>query len=228
MRPAVKNPKPSAVMVAGAYAGALLLLVAALGGTVFLDQPLASFFDEPQYERWYLGFVSTLGGLVWWSGAVVCLVTAWVVRASDRTILGFWLASAALTAVLALDDLFLLHESLIRRRLHSPEWFTFLVYALAAVAIAVVYRRQMRTMPRRLLLVGMGFALVSVSFDQLNPRNQADWMVLVEEGTKLFAIMSWTMFFVLSSGSYLERRDETAKASPDPAPHGSSSRAHGA
>jgi hypothetical protein len=223
MKRAVNNVKSSVVLVACAYAGALLVLCAAVAGKVLLDQPLAAFFDEPQWERWYAGFVSTLGGLVWWSGTIVCLVTAWVVRARDRNIFGFWLASAALTAVLALDDLFLLHESLFRRRLHAPEWFTFLVYGLTAGAIAVVYRLRLRTMPWRLLLVGTGFGAVSVAVDQLNPRNQADWTVLLEEGTKLFAITSWTLFLVLSSGRYLMNCDEAAKAASDPAPRGASS-----
>jgi hypothetical protein len=179
------------------------VLCAAVAGTHVLDQPLADFFDEPQRERWYAGFVSTIGGLVWWSGAIVCLVTARVVRDRDRNIFGFWLASGALTGLLALDDLFLLHESPIRRRLHSPEWFTFLLYGLAAAAIAVIYRRRLRTMPWGLLLFGIGLGVLSVAIDQAYPHNEVEWRLLVEDGSKLFAITSWTLFFVLASSPYL-------------------------
>jgi hypothetical protein len=203
-----KGIKAGVAMIVATYAGATLVLCAALFGSAVLDEPLVAFVDEPQQYGWHTGFVSTMGGMVWWSGVTVCFLTAWIVWDRKGQSFRFWLVAGALTAVLAVDDLFLLHEGPLRTNLHVPEWVTFSLYALAAGAIALVYRRDLRAMPWLMLVLALGFGAVSVALDQAYPGSDLGWEVLLEEGTKFFAITSWTLFFVLSSRSFLTRGGE--------------------
>ena len=124
---------------------------------------LSSLTQDPTGEtglRWQAGLLYKIGLLVWGAVVASCLVGATVWRrlgGADR-LPGFLLASAALTLVFAVDDMFQLRVE-IYDHLGLPELVVFGLYALVLCAMAVAFwRTVLRT--EYLVLVAAGMLLV--------------------------------------------------------------------
>ena len=179
-----------------------------------LDKPLLVFIVEPASigtNIWYAGVLSTTGGLLWWTAASVSYVTAWISRVMGVGAAGFWLGLAVLTTVLALDDLFQGHEIFYRVYLHLPEEVSGAIYAVAAGALAIVYRSYLRTLPWRIALVAVALFSFSEALDFLYPQGDTEYELLLEDGSKFAGIAAWALFVVWGSQAVLlhgvRRRD---------------------
>lgn len=86
---------------------------------------------------WYTGFLSNLG-IMLWSVAIGCIFSCAILLPNNRQKVWFLIATGALSTVLALDDMFMLHEVFLPQKLHIPEEISFLTYGLI-IAIYLFY-----------------------------------------------------------------------------------------
>jgi hypothetical protein len=141
--------------------------------------------------KWYTGFFSNLGLMIW--GGAVALGTFgwWALRRVPATrALSTALGSyAALSAFLGLDDMAQLHEEVIPDHLGIPEKGVYVAEALMFLAFLVLNRATLlRHAPVILAAALAGFG-VSVGADVMDKI----WSlpVVIEDGAKLVGICCW-------------------------------------
>lgn len=180
--------------------------------TLFRDSN--ALMDMPFYS----GALSNLGILFWWSAAVVCALTYVLFRKfatpdrSGDTGKYFFLYVSVLTALLALDDLLMIHEEVLPRYLGFPE---LTLYALYGVAVAVLLLRFWSFILRSnllLLFLTLSFFGLSVLIDLGMLRFlfgvPGDLDSFLEDGAKLLGIASWLYYLVRFSLAQLSLRLE--------------------
>jgi hypothetical protein len=147
------------------------------------------------------GAMSTLGILAWWSSATIWLFAASQrCGRSDRESVRFLAYSGLLSAWLALDDQFQLHETLIPDYLGVSQDWALLLLSAATVTYLLRFRRAILASGGRCLLL---FALVllfsSLVVDSFLIKwmwRLRDWKLLVEDGLKWLGIVFWLGFCV--------------------------------
>lgn len=169
----------------------------------------------------YAGWLSDLGVLLWWSAASAAALAALCAPAADGTRgpsgeRACLLAGAAITAWLALDDAWLLHERVLPR-LGLEQRPLYALYALLVLGWLLRWRRVLlRLRPLRLGLALALFA-VSVALDALPEalRPFGDAHVLVEDGAKWLGIVAWSLWMWSSSIAVLGDTDTRRRALDD-------------
>ena len=187
-------------------AAALVLLVASAAGIV-LDRPLGDFTMDPVTALEgpaYIGFVSSVGAVLWSVGCGACLVGA--LTLGGRLRLAF-LCGGLLTAALLADDLFLIHEAYIEFVGLPPEAAP-VAYAALSIAYMVFFRDVLRAHGMWLLPLAWVLFAVSAAVDTAL---EEDAPFIIEDGSKLFGIATWSGFFVAAVVS--ELRSATVDAS---------------
>jgi hypothetical protein len=187
------------------YAGCFAVIgLSALAGRL-LDRPIAYFTHDPIQvhdvvgpcdgaECSVAGLMSNVGVVIWITAAAVALFTAALrAAAGERLRTSPYLAFGALTAVLAVDDLFAIHE-------FSREWGgrfgvgelrLLTLYALTLLALLVVFRGFLARTSFWLVPLAGVFYAASIFFDfVLHTWN------LAEDGSKLFGVATWAFFLV--------------------------------
>ena len=110
----VKTIAPVLTVAYVAISG-VLISVAIIGA--WYDVPMSGFTRDPaavHNANPFTGVLSNIGILFWCSAAAVCFFSAAIqVKEARVKIVPFLLFSGLLTAVLLLDDLFMLHETVI-------------------------------------------------------------------------------------------------------------------
>jgi hypothetical protein len=179
---------PTLVLVYGAGVAVLLLfhLAADITGRSFY-----SFIRDPTSVRrggdYLTGSLSNLGVLVWWTGAVAAALAGYLRRHDWR---GLPLLAAGLfTGWLALDDLFLLHETFFPRR-GIGERTVIAAYPLVAAAYALLFRDFLRRSEWILLASAAALFAASIAIDFTT--NVPRW----EDSAKFLGIVGWTAFLV--------------------------------
>jgi hypothetical protein len=152
------------------------------------------------------GFVSTIGVVLWWSAAIVCLFASAVTvpRDPDGSQRSFLLWSGVITAILALDDLFLFHEDLAQRYLGLGQRHIVIAYATVAALYVARFRSVLRASPERWMLgLSVGLLAASLATDYIHERFIFDrtgeyvgGLVYVEDTLKLLGISAWSAFFI--------------------------------
>jgi hypothetical protein len=187
-----------ALVGVGWAAAALVLLMASAAGMV-LDRPLGDFTMDPVTALEgpaYIGFVSSVGAVGWSLGCGACLVGSLTIDGRAR--LAF-LCGGLLTAVLLADDLFLIHEAYIEF-IGLPPVAAPVAYAGLAIAYIVVFRDFLRAHGIWLLPLACALLAVSAAVDTSLEENAP---FIVEDGTKLLGIVTWSSFFVAAAVSEL-------------------------
>lgn len=152
----------------------------------------------------YTGFVSQLGILFWAAAAALCLFCAAIARGrAGGEQARFFLASGLLTLVLALDDLFLLHESAFPH-LGVPEKLVFASYGAFALYYLLRFRRIILATEFLMLATAFAFFGLSVALDVLNPPGINPY--LLEDGTKLVGVLAWLAYFARTAAASLHYR----------------------
>jgi hypothetical protein len=185
---------PLAVLGLAYLATVVLMLLVSAAGHV-LDRPVGDFTRDPTAVLEgpaYIGFVSSIGAVVWAVGATACLLAVLLLEGRTRSA---FLWGGLLTAALLADDLFLLHETYYPQ-VGVPEKAVPLLYAVAIVAYAVVFRDFLRR--HGLLLIPAAAALFAVS-GLLDFTLDEEAPFLVEDGAKLLGIVTWTFFFTAAA-----------------------------
>ncbi len=195
VRPLARQPIGLALvlaLVAAAVTAALIVAYFELG----MDPEL--FVRDPNalaHQPEYYGVISNLSVMGWITAAAAALFAARLVRrgggapgARYALLYGGWLS-----AVAAVDDMFMLHEGA-SERAGVPEELIMLVYAVLGVAWLV---RSWRTVAEGewLLAVGglAGLACsVVLDLEAVHVRGE----VLFEDMAKFFGILFWTAFLL--------------------------------
>jgi hypothetical protein len=180
-------------------AAASILLVASAAGMV-LDRPFNDFSRDPVTVLEgpaYIGFVSSMGAVGWAIGVGACLVGALALGGRVRLALA---CGGLLTAVLMADDLLLVHEAYIEH-LGLPMVAAPIIYAGLTIGYLVVFREFLRDHGLWILLVACACFALSAGLDVTLDE---DAPFLVEDGSKLFGIVTWSSFFVLATVGELQ------------------------
>jgi len=185
------------------YTPVLALLVAVAIVSAVTGVPAGKITRDPAAlmdAHPLLGALSNLGIMLWSAAAAIALFAAGVLRqkAGDRQLIGYLVASGAVTLLLGFDDLFMLHEELLPRYLHVPETLVYFVYI--ALVLAWLARFRAVILKTDFLLLGLAFGCfaASVAMDQLPDAWVLRWdiLFLIEDGFKLIGIVSWLAYFV--------------------------------
>ena len=153
----------------------------------------------------YLGFVSNIGILIWCACAAICLHSWLLLRKSAAAVHpdsgNFLLGAGLVTAWLLLDDMFLLHETVLPH-FGIPEEIVVVGYAaIVAFFLFVNLRRIRRTdyllLISALFLLGLSAVVDEVPFFYVYlPPLAQGWL---EDGTKLLGICGWFSYWLITS-----------------------------
>lgn len=204
-------------VLVGLYVPTLILLGAAVVVSIQADIPIARFTRDPAAilgRNPFIGVLSNIGVLLWSACAGVCFFAAAVLRAKavKEEWPAFFLFAGLITAVLLMDDFFLLHERIGPRYLHIDERIIFSLYAVMVLGYLLRFRSWILRTDYLLLLFALGLFGLSLAVDRL-PETMLPWHHLFEDGFKLLGIASWFGYFVTSafrvvtSATVAERRE---------------------
>jgi hypothetical protein len=178
---------PTLVLVYGAGVAMVLLvwLAARISGHRFqyFSRDPTAVLDG----AWYTGSLSNIGVLLWWTGAVAASLAGYARRNDSRAVP--LVAAGVFTGWLALDDLFLLHETVFPLRGVSEELVVG-TYALIAAAYAWLFREFLRSSEWILLVSATPMFAASVVIDLTT--DVKAW----EDSAKFVGIVGWTAFLV--------------------------------
>ncbi len=192
-----------------AATAALLALIAAHAAAtgappyLFTRDPAAIHHANP-----LLGAVSNLGVVLWAATATVALFTARQLARVEgaRPVRGFLLGAGLLSAWLLLDDLYMLHERLLPDAAGLPQPVAFAIYAAVTAALLARFRAVIAETDYLPLVLAVSFFAISAAIDQ-GPGTWHRWeaLVLVEDGAKLFGVVSWLAYFGAVAAQALRR-----------------------
>jgi len=183
----------------------LVFLALTIVASRAMQVPLPNFSRDPTATLQgsaLTGVQSNLGVLVWWTGAAVAFFAAQSLdgRRRDDVARRFLIWSAAITAVLTLDDLLQFHEDLAERYLRLDDKVVVGAYGLAVVVYLVRFRELIFRTEYPLLVAGLALFAGSSAVDLLlQDRWLSEWRIFVEDGLKLLGIASWSGYLIRTS-----------------------------
>ena len=188
-----KSPLPLLPTVLIAAASALFLTVALVWAAGNGLSPGRLLRDPAQTQgMWpFTGFVSHLGVLILWSGAAISLFAAAV--AAERGLALLLLLFGLFTFLIALDDLFMLHEYFWPRR-GVPTEMSQVILGLVGTALLVGFRRRLVGARHLALYLAIGLLGTSLAVDLVVPFSTAS--TVVEDTTKFTGYALWAGYWV--------------------------------
>ena len=188
-----------AVLLPAAAAMLFVTLQPWIPTEVLTRDPMAVFGGD-----FYVGIISNVGVLIWCATATVCFFAAGMLGriGGDRAQRSFFLAAGALTAILLMDDLFLVHEQVFPVYLGLHERLAFGFYLLSIVGFLFVFRREILGSEWLSLLLALGFFAASVVSDvnaihhRIAAAAGGGVALLFEDGFKLLGIVTWATYFI--------------------------------
>ena len=183
------------------YGSALLMLSLTIWANLRADVPFSFFSRDPMATfngHPLTGMQSTLGVLVWCAAAGFCFFSYAVLRdISEDTLLPpflFW--AGVISSLLALDDMFLIHEDLAYRYLSLNEKVVFLGYGALMLWWLFRFRKQIFSTEYFLLIVALAFFGGSSIVDLMQSRLSSPFRIFFEDGFKLLGIVSWSGYLM--------------------------------
>lgn len=142
--------------------------------------------------------------MLWMATATICLFTVAITKgSSNRTIRRFLLFSGLLSFILAVDDLYLLHDRILPKALHVPEFVFYLLYLFLMFGYLLIFIRQITQSDYILFWIAFFFLAFSRGFYKLIPF-LGEFMT-ANDMLKYFGIVFWLAYFVRTSAKYLRR-----------------------
>jgi len=202
-------PKLLPLMLA-IYVPILLGIGVLIGMYLVAEIPLRLFFIDPVAEfnsPMYIGLVSNFGVLLWGAAAAVCLFGGWLTLKSKRHQEQAWflICAGSISAMLMLDDLYLLHEEVIEDHLHISQKFVFAAYGVMVLALLIRFQKIVLSSDFMLLVFAFGFFAISIAVDLfVHPEEFVIFGSLpgrhiIEDGFKLLGIATWAAYLVRTS-----------------------------
>jgi hypothetical protein len=202
--------------IASVYAVVLALLLMVVTLHLTHDIPISTFTGDPASIGslpWYAGALSHVGVLllcaVFAVGTFAGLVMRSVDGGTDES--RFLLSSAALSALLLLDDLFMLHEDVVPSVLGVPQWIVVALYLGLGVVFIAANRRVLLRARTGVLVLAVGLLTASVAFDLAFDQDLIEtdrWSLryLIEDGLKLAGLAGWSFFFLVAAYQIVRSR----------------------
>lgn len=163
--------------------------------------PVQTLFLDPQAvgdAPWYAGVLSSIGILCWTVSAVAAAGGAWVAAQTNRPGAASFLAGGAIaTAVLLVDDLFLLHSDAMPKLLGTPKLVNIAVVLAPTFVWVLSQREELQRTRHATLASAFGALGLSVVADRF--LTDPTLGLVIEDGAKLFGIVAWMIYFVLTS-----------------------------
>lgn len=187
------------VVLAGAVLLVVVVVLAVFAGlSAFSGYEFRYFSKEPAESlsgEAYVGWLAHLTVLTWAGAAATSLFAGFLLRVGGSAASAtFLLALGSFTALLVLDDFFLLHES-VYPRLGVPEEGVYITYGVLVLVLARRFTARLRGHAVLLAVVAPLFWGTSVGFDFV----QETWGVslhLLEDGAKTVGVAMWSVFLV--------------------------------
>jgi hypothetical protein len=193
----------------------LLSGILALSGSLFTIW-LANYTENPVWKLAkdaadvigyppYYGMLSSWSSMLWMATSTVCLFTAAITwnSTSDRAMWRFVLFSGLLSFMLAVDDLYLLHDRILPRALHTSEDVFYLLYLFLMTGYIIIFIRQIIRSDYILFWIAFFFLAFSRGFYKLIPL-LGDFYT-ANDMFKYFGIVFWLAFFVRTAAKQLQR-----------------------
>jgi hypothetical protein len=152
----------------------------------------------------FAGFVSQLGVVLWSASLVICLFALSMLQRQQGDLSAskrFLMHGTVLTAVLALDDIFLFHEEVAPIYLHLDELIIFGVYIIVGVGFVLFNWREILSSEYALLVLALALFATSIALDAipkeiLPPRYFWEQLELfLEDASKFAGIATWLLYF---------------------------------
>ena len=200
----------SRIIISKAFINSVLLatflLLAVVLFSVYSDIPVSKFTRDPLAiagGRPFYGFVSNIGVIMWSASMALCFFSYSLLKAGNAPgkVLYFVFSGGALSLILLLDDLFMLHEHFFPRYLGYGEKVVFLTYGLLLLIYVAVFFDRIFDRNGFYLCCFVFFFALSVLVDRL-PESVLPMHHIFEDGSKLLGITSWLGFH--SSACYHE------------------------
>lgn len=185
-----------------AIAGLIVLAEISVGSGITISTFVREYKAGAEYP--FVGLLSDVGILIWTATASISLFSSMVLRKwkRNKTAADFFLYSAVLTALLMIDDFFLIHESVsIRDR------YIFLGYLVGLLFVLIKSREYIAVSRYELLFLSLLFFGMSLFVDMFQNRIEGaigDWRILIEDGFKFLGIVGWFAYFAKSCFETLE------------------------
>ncbi|WP_392339324.1 hypothetical protein [Moritella marina] len=201
--------KRSAQILSSTYIVLAGLLFSITMISYYYDIPISWFTRDPTvvlHGPSYVGFISNIGILFWAFTTAICLLSS-IIRKQKyhKTTSQFLLYSGLLTLWLLLDDMFMLHDSFLPNHLMIPEKLVYLGYVAMVFVYLVKFRAEILKHEYVILLFAFCFFSLSVLADLL--LEQQGYEFLLEDGFKLFGIVTWFIFFFRTCRHYLQQEE---------------------
>lgn len=117
--------------------------------------------------------------------------------------------SGILSGILLMDDLFMLHDSILPTYLHLSEYYIFALYVILLMGLVFFFWEEiLQTNFYALALVVVLFG-VSNGLDILTAEGViciGEWEVFYEEGLKWIGIGWWLSYFFQTCGMYIKKQ----------------------
>ena len=204
--------------VAAVYALAAGFLAALWIVTYATDRDFSYVSRDPSAladEKLFFGMLSQAGGLCWAMAAGIALFAAAqlaIALGADRRA-GFLAFVGAITAMLGVDDVFLVHENVFPDLTGLPEHSLFVVYVIVMGVGLLVFRDRVLADRSPFLPAALALFATSIVADVLLEGDDPSSVhFLIEDGAKFLAIVSWLLFVV-----HLGTRSVQALRSPEAA-----------
>ena len=173
----------------------------------YYNIPIDSFTRDPISVLGgaaYVGFISNIGILFWAFTAAICLFSSIILKQyNNQAVSQFLLYSGLLTLWLLLDDMFMLHDSILPYHLMIPEKLVYLSYITVVLVYLAKFKKEILAYEYVILSLAFCFFALSVLTDLL--LQQQGLTSLLEDGFKLFGIMTWFVFFFRTCRIYLQQ-----------------------
>ena len=182
------RPGPAALLLGLAlliFAG--LLTYGWLGG----HSPMEMLRDPAQQLRFwpFTGMISHLGVLILWSAGSLAIFVGFV-SADRRALLTSF---GAFTLLLAVDDLFMLHDYFWPRR-GVPPYLWQGVLGLIGLALLATFREEIASAAHTVLYLALAFLALSLAIDLLVPFSPS--VTIVEDAAKFAGYVLWSAYWI--------------------------------
>lgn len=146
----------------------------------------------------YVGFVSNLGIFIWASTITVCWISAYMMRPGEGTTVmrSFLKWSGLITMVIAFDDLFQLHETVLPVFTGLTEDYLYLFYIITCFVYTIKFYRILLNKNFVILIFAYLSFASSIIIDELEIYSEL-WIYL-EDSFKFTGICMWCFYFLRS------------------------------
>lgn len=184
-----------------------LLTVLALLTAIFVSTvkgiALDVFTQDPNAQMnapFYMGFFSNLGVIIWSAALTICFYCAYRLPVgADNRNREFLLASGGITLLMALDDLFQLHELVFPQYFNISGNMVYLTYVNVYLIYGIRFRRQL--LQSDFLALGLAFFLLGLStiIDLLPLPLPKD--TFLEDAIKLLGAVTWLVYYTRTASA---------------------------